>query len=796
MWIAHGNGTRGNRGGHFVAWGLILCAGWPAIASATDVVVKDGRTLSGKVSAPIASLVIEKSTVAPSNPPPRSIQMLDDDLRRVYVPLSSVREVNQAPAITVKETFRLTQRTMRNGPAIKSVGPFIDTPFDEWGRRTVTMLTTKGPVAVIQGITVITPEWCKVEGISHVWDMRLATSSIPRDVLAKILRKQIKNLQQIDDRLKLARFYIHSVRLEEAQAELQAILADFPGDAIKPQLQAEIATLYRMKSERYLSELRQLRTAGQYAKVAKFLEKFPTENIPGDMLQAAREMLNELKVLDERRKTILDKFNEVLGKIGASTTRKEIAPLYTEMKAELTLNTLDRFAPFLQNMNDDAIAPDDKAALAISGWIMGPDAAVSKLSMALSAYRMREAIRAYINDPTLLSRVQRFSTMNSEEAAGLPNVAAIIANMKPPLDTPPNPEHPDFFELQIPGLQNQAAVPYVVQLPPEYDPLRRYPAIVTLHGSGTTAEHQVDWWAGPTRSDGPRRGQAGRYGYIVIAPAWGLDHQKEYGYSARETNAVLGCLHDACCRFAIDTDRVFLTGHSMGGDAAWDQGLAHPDLWAGVIPIVAKCEKYVIHYTQNAKMVPLYFVCGELDGTKMQSNAQQFDLYLQRRYSTTVVEYQGRGHEEFSDEILHLFDWMGRYHRDFYPREFDCATMRSWDNFFWWLEVTKLSAGGLIDPDEWTMRRNFHPVEVKSSRNAANGLSAQCMGAGVLNIWVSPQLFDLSRQITIAVNGQSVNPKGAALPNLKVLLEDVRTRGDRQHPFWAKIEMPIGRAAK
>jgi hypothetical protein len=70
------------------------------------------------------------------------------------------------------------------------------------------------------------------------------------------------------------------------------------------------------------------------------------------------------------------------------------------------------------------------------------------------------------------------------------------------------------------------------------------------------------------------------------------------------------------------------------------------------------------------------------------------------------------------------------------------------------------------------------------------------MGAGVLNIWVSPQLFDLSRQITIAVNGQSVNPKGAALPNLKVLLEDVRTRGDRQHPFWAKIEMPIGRAAK
>ena len=30
-------------------------------------------------------------------------------------------------------------------------------------------------------------------------------------------------------------------------------------------------------------------------------------------------------------------------------------------------------------------------------------------------------------------------------------------------------------------------------------------------------------------------------------------------------------------------------------------------------------------------------------------------------------------------------------------------------------------------------------------------------------------------------------------PDIAVLLEDVRTRGDRQHPFWAKIETPGGR---
>ena len=55
----------------------------------------------------------------------------------------------------------------------------------------------------------------------------------------------------------------------------------------------------------------------------------------------------------------------------------------------------------------------------------------------------------------------------------------------------------------------------------------------------------------------------------------------------------------------------------MGGDAAWDIGLAHPDLWAGVIPDRGRRPTSTCsHYWQNAKYVPLYFVGGELDGDK------------------------------------------------------------------------------------------------------------------------------------------------------------------------------------
>ena len=203
----------------------------------------------------------------------------------------------------------------------------------------------------------------------------------------------------------------------------------------------------------------------------------------------------------------------------------------------------------------------------------------------------------------------------------------------------------------------------------------------------------------------------------MIAPVWTVEHQKQYGYSAHEHAAVLNSLRDACRRFSIDTDRVFLSGHSMGGDAAWDIGLAHPDLWAGVIPIVAQADRYCALYWENARYVPFYVVAGELDGAKLTKNARDLDRYLRRGFDATVVEYLGRGHEDFYDEILRIFDWMGRFRRNFFPREFACETMRPWDNYFWWVEVQGLPPRSTVDPADWPPPRGTQPVQVKASIN-------------------------------------------------------------------------------
>ena len=725
----------------------------------------------------------------------RPIVFLDDNLRRTFVSKRQIQEVRPDTVGQVEEKFNLLhQRTAHAGAMVKTAGPLVQIdPFDEFGRRIITMNTNRGPLKIIQGITEITPQWTKVEGITYMWDMRIATSSIPSDVLHKILLKQIDK-DPVGQRMKIARFYMQAERYPEASKELKDLLKEFPDDtALREQLAPSIKSLAQHIAQKTLRELKLRRDAGQHEMVLALLKKFPADDVAGEILQAVREMIQEYETLQARRGQVVKQFDDLLANVKEPATRRAIEPLRREIGEELGYDTLDRMAAFLLNAEGNEPA-EDKLALAISGWLLGPDAATTKLTTALSIARMRELAQQYLNEPIKLNRARLLHELPSEEAATPVMLASLLAHMKPPYDLPdPISERtPGYYDIEVPLLPKEAPVHYFLQLPPEYNPYRHYPMVVTLHGAGTTAEQQIDWWAGAWGNK-IRTGQAARYGYIVLAPEWAADHQEKYEYSAREHAIVLGCYRDACRRFAVDTDRVFLSGHSMGGDAAWDMGLSHPDLWAGVIPIVAESDRFCSLYWENARNLPFYTIAGELDGAKMTKNARDLDRYLKRGYNTTVVEYLGRGHEHFYDEMLRLTDWMGRFHRDFFPREFNCTTMREGDNFFWWVELGGMPSRAMVNPSQWPPPHGTQPVHLKGNITANNNLSIQT-GTTRLIVWLAPGMFDFKRPISIVVNGHKMNNHASNIaPNLETLLEDVRTRGDRQHPFWAKFECPTGR---
>jgi predicted esterase len=794
---------------HGVVAALLGCLILNQTAQAIHVFLKDGRVLRGKI-VEITGLSERLASPSQSAGAVRPIVLINDDLRRTFISQRHIQEVREEDPSEAREKFLPWQHVRQGGQAIASMGPILRiTPFDEFGRRILTINSSKGQVNLIQGISELTPTYAKVEGLvsdqsKFVSDMRIATSSIPSDVLDKILRRQIDESNP-EERKRIASFYVQAERYEAATEELEAIVKQFDDDAVREQLAPTVRALKQLSSRRLLKELELRRDAGQHTFVFSKLKTFPTEGVAGEILQQVSDMTGQFDADLGRRELVLKKVDELLAKVEIEADRQKIGVVRNELQNHLNLNTLDRMTAFLQLADDETMVPQERLALAVSGWLVGSDVAVVNLPVALSMLHVRGLVREYLTTPDTLSRGRVLEELRSQEAGTPLYVARLVRQMLPLLELPEAaPDKPGYFQLSVEGADG-APISYWVQVPPEYDPLRRYPVIVTLNGAGTTPEQQVDWWAGAWQEGGWRSGQASRHGYIVVAPQWTTEHQKRYEYSAREHGAVLHTLRDAYRRFSIDTDRVFLTGHSMGGDAAWDIGLAHPDLWAGVIPIVARTDAYNTFYWENAELVPFYVVSGELDGDKMVQNARDLDRYLKRGYPVTVVEYIGRGHEHFSDEIQYLFEWMGRYKRNFYPAKFTTKSMRPWDNFFWWVELADMPPSSMVLPSDWPPSGS-RGITTDARVTEGNAIYVTS-GARRATVWLTPEMLNFDQQVNITINGQRVSTGGNVEtggrsasdrrdrasrlrfvePDLETLLEDVRTRGDRLHPFWAKV---------
>lgn len=764
-------------------------------ASAAKVRLKNGQVLTGDV-ANIRSM-IEVDNPGAGGSDNNAIVMIDDGLRRTFVSLHQVQEIiNAAP--DPEEVFVLKHhRFAQAGKPLAALGAVVDKgPWSQFGRRTMTIRTADGGMSIVQGISQVTPRYYEVRSLYAeaaariLLNQRYATTSLPAELIRKVLYKAI-NVNDPDDRLRVVEFFLQGRRYRDAEQELKAVQKRFPK---LEGLDRFLKQLQQLKAREALVEIKRRQKSGQYQFALRILEHFPTDGIAGETLFEVRELVETQRKIEQRLKNFGPDLAKRLAAVEDANAKKRLQPFVDEITEDLVQSNVDRLSAYTRLYDDKQLNDAEKLSLAVSGWLVGADEATPNMAISLSLYEVRDLIRQYLVEDVKPKRQQILDKIKKQEG-GVPRlVAAIVANMKPlgelgePID-----EIEGFYELTVPGRAKEPDLTYYVQLPPEYDPYRRYPAVVTLHSSMTTPHQQIDWWAGGQGKTGMRLGQGTRYGYIVIAPRWAGDDQRQYKYSAREHVAVLDALRDASRRFSIDSDRVFLSGHSMGGDAAWDIGLAHPDLWAGVVPIVAEVDsnRYNFNalYWRNAKYLPQYFVGGSLDGMKSIKNSKQFDRYLGRvNFNTTIVEFLGRGQESFADEVQRIFEWMNLQERNFYRREFAASTFRSFDNFFWFVEVDEFKPGQVLDPEDWGDKGGAAlKLHAKINSDSKGKTSVRVKsGGGRTIVWLSPELVDFEKPLNVYARnlGRVRDPQ----PDIGVLLDDVRTRGDRQHPFWAKVE--------
>ena len=210
-------------------------------------------------------------------------------------------------------------------------------------------------------------------------------------------------------------------------------------------------------------------------------------------------------------------------------------------------------------------------------------------------------------------------------------------------------------------------------------------------------------------------------------------------------------------------------------------------------------DKYIVQYSENvegktASEIPVgtYIVYGDSDGTRYDSQlGRAATRYLKTpTYDTLVVEYRGRGRERFISELPRIMEWMelSTHRRRRTPTNIMAKTMRPGDRFFYWLEAPSLlptAAGNpfLFDPSKSGV------FEGKILEPTINGVTISRMASANKSaiIWLTPQMVDFTRPITVNMPGK--RHRFDLAPDIGIMLEDARTRGDRMHVFWQRVSI-------
>lgn len=728
------------------------------------------------------------------------ILMLPDGLRRVFVPMNALTAKADVPPAAF-ERFTIPQK-LATGKVLTNTGPIIARPpFDQFGRRLIVMASGGGGVPHLQGVTEINPRYVKAEGVvgggkveSLLSDMRFRTNSIPADELRAMIYPTI-NMDDSRERLRVYRLFFQAGRISDASDELDSISKQFPDLA---ELKEQKRNLLQIGAQEYIREIDRRAESGQHELAIARLQSFPEEGIAGETLIRVKEKLKNYEDMLKQRDGIIAALDRDLPEVTEADFKKGLEEVIAEIKETIKVSTLARLADYDRLKDDKSLPVDQRYALAVSGWVLGQGFTKAKtLSVALSAFETRKLVWRYMKASGKEERATILKLIEAQEAGSPEFLARIVINMLPfgEIPKPVEGAPPGYFELNCRGVSPDAPPnTYCIQLPPEYDPRRFYPTLVALHGQDASAKTQIDRWCGPPLPDGFRPGQAARHGYIVIAPKWSKIGASSYLFSAEEHAAVLHSLRDAMKRFSIDSDRVFLTGLAAGADAAWDIGQSHPDLWAGVLPVCPLIDekkgtdRYIGRYEDNARGLPFYFVCGEKDGFPLTMRWGKIidPMFRHRDFDVTVVEYQGRGLEDYFEDAIEMFKWMDLYRRDFKRKELkDFTCLRRNDNFAWCLEIDELDPKYIVEPLAWPPPKGFRAS--KSSFTIAetndNAITLNSEGDPV-TLWLSPDFVNFDKPIKI-LRRKVILVKEK--PSAEVLLEDVRTRGDRQHPFWLKV---------
>jgi predicted esterase len=235
-----------------------------------------------------------------------------------------------------------------------------------------------------------------------------------------------------------------------------------------------------------------------------------------------------------------------------------------------------------------------------------------------------------------------------------------------------------------------AEQPYRMYVPSSYDGSSPYPLVVALHG--TTGDENT-FFESPLYVKRPATLAAEKYGMLLVCP-YGRGPMEYRGIAE---NDVFSVMEEVQKNYKIDPDRIYITGHSMGGTASAYLALHYPDLFAASAPLGCGSD-YVWHrLAANGRHIPIWFVSGEKDQQSFLLAVKR-GVEQMRAFGDPVqyTEIKGEAHYGPVMDMESILAWLSSHRLARHPSEFTFVVDTPFHGQAYWIRVTRLSEPGHV----------------------------------------------------------------------------------------------------
>ena len=360
--------------------------------------------------------------------------------------------------------------------------------------------------------------------------------------------------------------------------------------------------------------------------------------------------------------------------------------------------------------------------------------------------------------------------------------------------------------VAMPTTVDGVALDNVVEIPEGYDPARRWPVRVSLHG-GVGREP-------PGPGGEPGRPLANRIpgsGEIVIHPrAWAATEW----WKASQVENVLRLLERVKREYNVDESRVYVTGISDGGTGVYFFGMREATPWAACLPlnghpsVLANPDVGADGQLHAGNLVncPLYIVNGGRDRLYPAASVAPMVEMLRRGNVPLVWQvHPDAGHDVswWPQERPRYEAFLAGHARVPHPATVSWETERT-DRYnrFRWLVIERLGArpSDVALPDVNTFQpaasvdvalyRRTRPSGRADVVRSGNSFEARTRGVSALTLLLSADAIDFTKPVRVAVNGR-VSHDAVVKKDVATLLEWAARDNDRTMLYAAALRIVV-----